>query len=192
MIRVPTGCIAWLRRHRTHYGPDLVEEYSAELSETYEQIRPFLPPRAKRILDIGAGLGGINVLLSRQYDEFLEITLLDRSGITPGPQGGFHEGGFAAYNSFEHAIDLLGANGVEDEVLVCDIDREPFPDGEFDIVISLLSWGFHYPITTYRPRARLIVADVRRNTDGEEALSSYGKLTVVHEAEKYRRVVVEC
>lgn len=71
--------------------------------------------------------------------------------------------------------------------------RDLFPSQTFDVVVSLLSWGFHYPISTYAPRCSgVMVVDVRKGTNGEGDLRKYGDLTVVHEAQKYRRVVVRC
>lgn len=71
--------------------------------------------------------------------------------------------------------------------------RHPFPDWEVNVVVSLLSWGFHYPINTYAPKCRgVMVVDVRKGTTGESDLTRHGKVTCVHEAEKFRRVVVQC
>ena len=50
-----------------------------------------------------------------------------------------------------------------------------------DIVMSYLSWGFHYPVSVYaeavrhliRRGGRLIIT-VRRNTKGEAALKTFG------------------
>lgn len=195
MIVVPDECDELLRLQRTELAgltpAAAAAKYSADLAATFETFRPYLPPRAERILDVGAGLAGIDVLLARHYGHRPEITLLDRQGISPGPQGGFHPTGFAAYNDFPAALALLEANGVHG-VRTCNVDGEAPPRGPFDLVISLLSWGFHYPVQTYRFDAKVLVLDVRKATDGVTALLRYGGVRFVHDGSKHIRVVVTC
>ena len=192
-IKVPDRCLPLLREQRTHYT-DPGREYGEELARTFETFRGFLPATADRVLDIGSGLAGIDVLLWRHY-RGVELHLLDKAGVSPEINAGFNARAedFAHYNDFGLARELLSANGVEANVICHDIRHDPFPEDRFDVVVSLLSWGFHYPIATYTPRCRgVMVVDVRKGTDGEARLAEFGKTTVVFEAGKFRRVVVEC
>ena len=139
-------------------------------------------------------MAGIDVLLGGHYPG-ATLHLLDKSGVSPRINAGFNERAddFAHYNDFDAARELLAANGITNPVVCHDMHCDPFPDQMFDVVVSLLSWGFHYPISTYAPRCRgIMVVDVRKGTDGEAMLAEYGDLKVVHEARKYRRVVVKC
>lgn len=188
---VPEQCIALLREQRTHYN-DIREEYGREIAATFDTFRDYLPESADHILDIGSGMAGIDVFLGKRYPS-ATIHLLDKSGVSPKINAGFNgrAADFAHYNDFDAAVDLLRANGVENDIICHDMHRHPFPDQVFDVVVSLLSWGFHYPISTYAPKCRgAMVVDVRKGTDGEERLAEYGSLTVAHEGKKYRRVVV--
>jgi len=191
---VPAQCLPLLKEHRTHYKGDFVAAYNADLESTYQSIKNHLPADGV-ILDIGCGMGGIDVLLSQHYRGRADITLLDKQGVSPEINSGFHldAGQFSHYCRFDDAMALLGANGVTAKTV--DIGREPFPDGPFSIVISLLSWGFHYPIDTYSPNVAsggIIVADVRHGTGGIKALEQYGPSIVVHTAQKFNRVVIKC
>lgn len=193
MLYVPDQCLPLLREQRTHYK-DFRAEYGRELSATFDTFRDHLPESADRILDIGSGMAGIDVFLGKHYPS-ATIHLLDKSGVSPKINAGFNAQAedFAHYNDFGAAIDLLRGNGVENDIVCHDMNRDPFPDQVFDVVVSLLSWGFHYPIQTYAPRCRgIMVVDVRKGTGGETRLAEYGCLKVVHEAKKYRRVVVRC
>lgn len=192
-LKVPDTCLPLLREQRTCYT-DHAREYGEEIDRTFEGIRRHLPDKADLILDIGAGMAGIDVFLGRHYPSALFV-LLDKHGVSDRINAGFNESAeqFAHYNDFGAAIDLLEANDISGRAVCHDISCQPFPDAEFDVVISLLSWGFHYPISTYAPRCRgVMVVDVRKGTSGEDELREYGDLTVVHDAKKYRRVVVQC
>jgi len=195
MIKVPESCLPLLREHRTHYTGDFVAAYNAELQATYEGIKNYLPSEGV-ILDIGAGMAGIDILLDRHYGGEAKITLLDKQGKSEKINAGFHKSAdtFSNYHDFDLAIEMLGTNGVEN-IRTVDIANEKFPRSPFTVVISLLSWGFHYPISTYSPRVKkggIIIADIRRDTDGIKQLAEYGAITVVHNAKKYQRVVVQC
>ena len=190
---VPPECLPLLREQRTHHA-DVAAEYGRELAATFAGIAAHLPGTARRVLDIGSGMAGIDVFLSRRYPG-AEIHLLDKQGVSSRINAGYNDSAekFAHYNDFMLAQELLRQNGVQNTIVCHDMRRDPFPDMDFDIVVSLLSWGFHYPIETYAPRCTgTLVADVRRGTDGLQALGTMGSVSVVHEAEKYQRVVVRC
>ncbi len=198
-IEIPQLCMPLLREHRTHYQGDFGASYSAELLQTYNGFASYLPQiDAPKVLDIGCGMAGIDVLLDRHYQCSAKFSLLDKQGASEKINAGFNNRAedFAHYHDFGAALSLLKENGVSVDGIRCiDIASQKFPRGTFDIVISLLSWGFHYPIATYLPKVQkggVIIADIRRDTDGEKQLAKYGSLRVVHDAKKYRRVVVQC
>jgi SAM-dependent methyltransferase len=69
---------------------------------------------------------------------------------------------------------------------------------KFDLVVSLIAWGFHFPLTVYldevlhnlRPGGRIIV-DVRTGGEGETALDARKlRYEILHEHEKYRRICI--
>lgn len=192
-IKVPDRCLPLLLEQRTHYT-DPVRQYGEELARTFETFRDYLPETVENILDVGSGMAGIDVLLGRRYPG-AALHLLDKSGVSPRINAGFNNRAedFAHYNDFDAATELLSANGIQNPVVCHDMHRDQFPDQVFDVVVSLLSWGFHYPIPTYAPRCRgIMVVDVRKGTDGESQLAEYGDVTIVHEARKFCSVVVEC
>lgn len=190
---VPDCCLPLLKEQRTHYH-DIRREYGSEIARTFDTFADLLPERVEHILDIGSGMAGIDVALGKAYPG-AALHLLDKQGVSPAINAGFNAtaDAFAHYNDFSAALALLAANGIENTVVCHDMNVSPFPARTFDVVVSLLSWGFHYPISAYAPKCSgLIVADVRKGTDGERQLARYGATQVVHEGRKYRRVAVQC
>jgi hypothetical protein len=191
---VPSRCLPLLREQRTKHN-DLAKDYGVELRRTYESIKPYLPKRANRIMDIGCGMAGIDVLLSEHYGHEVEIVLVDKQGVSPTINSGFAQSGdwFSYYHDFDAALELLEVNGVPLENVRCvDLLEEPFPEEDCDIAISLLSWGFHFPISDYFPAVReggVIIADVRKDTNGMDLLKARGSVAIAHTAELYHRAV---
>lgn len=193
---MPDRCLPLLREQRTHYQ-NHAAEYGTELHRTFDSFSHLLPLIAENVLDIGCGMAGIDVLLGNHFPH-ADLWLLDKDGTSQTINCGFNERAddFAHYHDFIGAFELLSANGIDlNRVRPVDIGSAEFPERDFDVVISLLSWGFHYPIDTYAPIVRpggVIIADIRKNTNGLHKLQKYGRISVVHDARKYHRVVVAC
>jgi SAM-dependent methyltransferase len=171
--------------------------YEQELNEDYGNLQSSLPRRVRAILDIGCGLAGIDLLLHRHYAGHLEVHLLDRDGLSDLYYGFRNEAAF--YNSLSMARAFLTLNGVpHDQISTHNVDQVGFPTGrKFDIVLSLISWGFHYPISTYSEQVRsslapggTVIVDVRRGTAGREELANLlnSEPAVLKSAGKYERL----
>ena len=192
---VPVGlCLeGWLRRRSIEKG------YVREIEADFREIRPYLPRNAASIMDVGCGIAALDALLFQHYEQQVRILhLVDRSQISKNVYFGFqHQAAF--YNSLERATKTLMANGVpEDRIRTI----EAPPDGQLrgiaplDLVISILSWGFHFPISTYLDSVcdylahdGRVITDVRRNTDGLDSLAArFVNLSVISESRKAQRV----
>ena len=190
---IPDEAVPFIRMHRTHLQGDLKTLYAADVARDFEMLRPYLPERATDILDIGCGMAGIDALLWRHYSN-PTVHLLDGTGHTE-VRIMFHPV-MHPYNSMPIARRLLENNGVPDDHIV---EWPPDPRAAVppcDLVISLLSWGFHYPVGTYlplvervlRPRGRLIL-DVRKGQQGLEAFApSFEAVAVLSSTFKADRV----
>ena len=55
--------------------------YEKDMFQEYLTIKNFLPVKAKNILDIGCGVAGIDVFISKHYENDLDIYLLDKTEI---------------------------------------------------------------------------------------------------------------
>jgi SAM-dependent methyltransferase len=210
MLRIPEAAVANLLLQRTQYiqplkqaqgnqGQLLGMMYFREMMQEFNQIRPALPAECRSVMDIGCGLGGIDVLIDRHYGGRPTFSMVDKDGSSPRIYHGFEAEG-AFYNELSATREFLAMNGVDgSRVRTFDVNAGAFPEETgFDVVLSLLSWGFHYPVATYAEAVRsrlspsgVLVLDVRLGTGGEEALSRlFGRIDVLQATPKYARLAV--
>jgi SAM-dependent methyltransferase len=173
--------------------------YAEDMEGEYRSIRGVLPGACASVLDIGCGVAGIDVFLQRHYgDQVIDFFLLDRSEVTTSVFYSFQSRG-AFYNSLEVARTLMTMNGVPAErihLLHATASNEIGITGKIDVIMSLLSWGFHYPVDTYLSRVHellsdngVLVMDVRKGSDGLKLLGGrFPNLTIVQSTPKYDRV----
>ena len=123
------------------------------------------PTRHPRVVDIGAGLAMYHGSLHRHFENQSEHFIVDRSANismrrgTFSGHGGFHKsavegGSFPFYSSLECAADINRANGFPKPWRFHTVHAEKgaiiaLGKASLDLVMSVLSWGFHYPISTY-------------------------------------------
>lgn len=173
--------------------------FNEDMNREYSLIKEYLPKRVSNILDIGCGVAGIDAILYKHFDSSPNIFLLDKTSIDKNVYYNF-EGKGAFYNSLSTAKELLLLNGVNKEKIhiqeVVDDYKIHFHE-HFDLIISLISWGFHYPVSTYLDQVYKklnnggsLMIDVRKGTDGEEIVSStFGNIRVIFDGAKHKRIL---
>lgn len=184
---------AWLTPNRA------IALYQKDMAREYATLEPFLPPSARKILDIGCGVAGIDVFLYHHYRDIQPtFYLLDRTQVDDRITYGFRRRS-SFYNSLTVAGEVLLRNGVpSDDVVLLEAtdDNRIRVEGSVDLVISLISWGYHYELDTYlhrvhdllSPGGRLIV-DLRKGTPGTKQLRSlFVDVDLVVATDKYERV----
>lgn len=178
-------------------------KFSDDMEREYGRIKSYLPERVTHILDIGSGIAGVDALIDRHYarqEPRPQFHLLDKTQVAERVYYGFEEKA-AFYNSLEGARLFLESNGVDPSRIhtaeVGDANRIPFGKVQFDLIVSLISWGFHYPIAAYLDEAyaRLapggtLIIDVRRGSNGEAELRErFSSAEMICAARKYDRFV---
>ena len=174
--------------------------FTQDMNKEFLTLKDSLPSHVGKILDIGCGVAGIDVLLYHHYGGKADIYLLDKSVLDKNVFYYFEETG-SFYNSLSLAKQLLVLNGVSQEKIYTQeaTDENQVLFGEnFDLVISLISWGFHYPVSTYlnvvyekMRSGGILILDVRKDTDGEELLKKkFGTTSTLLDEEKYKRLLV--
>jgi SAM-dependent methyltransferase len=147
-------------------------KYAEMLASEFRSIEPFLPKRCDTILDIGGGMGGINILLNRHYGGGCSVSLLD--GVDDLPQMTNHA---ETFSNFDIARNFLQLNGVERiHAIRPEAPRAPH---FYDLVISLKSWCFHYPPSRYIDFVKScsikgqtqIIVDVRGGAKGNPGIA---------------------
>ncbi len=177
------------------------EKFNEDMKKEYQSIKKSLPPAGtvSAILDIGSGVGGIDVLLAGHYEHKPDICLLDKTAVDRRVYYKFEERG-SFYNSLEISRDLLIKNAISPtkiHVQEATDDNRILFEKRFDLVISLISWGFHYPVSTYLDTVferlqpgGVLIFDVRKGTGAEEVVKKkFGNYTVILEMPRARRIV---
>ena len=203
VLSIPPHAEKFIRLQRTHYpaGEALAKHFSRDIWDEYETIRGHLPASAGAVLDIGCGVGGIDAPLFEHFgrDAATRFYMLDKTDLTPKVYYGFQQHA-AYYNSLEITREFLEANGVPASnihLMEATADNRIDLSEPVDIAISLLSWGYHYPVDTYLSRVHellspggKLILDVREKTDGEEKLRAvFGNATRIWEGNSAWRVI---
>jgi SAM-dependent methyltransferase len=184
--------------------PSIAKLYFAEMKHEFATIADHLPASCGAWMDIGCGIGGIDAMIWDHYaragaSELPEVYLLDKTETAGKVWYGFKSFG-AFYNSLPATKAFLVHNGVKSEkihLFEAKGDNTIAIERDLDLVLSLISWGFHYPVETYldrvhellRPQGRLII-DIRKGTDGIDRIAAkFSSATSVYQTEKYHRVL---
>ncbi len=207
MLKLTPEAIKFILLQRTQLKEGVTaEEIEADFRRDFDTYKDFLPDFTDdheqiNVVDIGSGIGIQNILLQEAYSGIVNITMIDKTQTEDNIWYGFKDEG-AFYNSLDLSVDTLLANGVHSLAQFATDDNEILlADESVDLVTSLISWGFHYPIETYlneairvmKPGATLIL-DVRKGTGGIAALTKVGaevftRLKVIKDFEKYQRII---
>lgn len=176
----------------TDSDPTLVaSQINTMVDKDYQQIKSFLPEQASNILDIGCGLGLIDITFSNHYNSEADVYLLDK---TQDLQEGENVRGFnkqyTFYNSLQSSKETLIANGVpESKIHTYEVGQhEGLNEVKFDLIVSLLSCGWHYGIENYVKLINnqlsengVLILDIRHNTGQLEYASEHFNLVQVIE-----------
>jgi SAM-dependent methyltransferase len=172
------------------------EEYIKIMEGIAINIMPHIPSDTKNIMDIGCGMGLLSLLLYRYLNE-PELKLIDKTKIEDEIYYNYEKKG-AYYNSLDIAKKLLIKNYVkEDKIKLIEAPENGVIEIEknsIDLIISTISWGFHYPVKTYLESVDnilkddgIVIIDIRKETGGEQELMKKFTIETIYEAEKYNR-----
>ena len=126
-----------------------------------DTFKDFLPRTCNNIMDIGCGLGIINILLNKFYNDKICFYLLDKNRIDKKIQYGFSSN-YESYNDLNETKRILLENNIsESNLFLFDVEKEISIDTKIDLVISLKSMGYHYPFETY---LNLLKKNCNKNT----------------------------
>jgi SAM-dependent methyltransferase len=176
-------------------GEKIKQGLVEQISNEYEIIKPYLHSNVSRILDIGCGIAGIDILLYRHYgcSSKLDFFLLDKTEINKNVYYNLEKEA-TFYNSLQAAKLMLWSNGIDEKNIHL---MSVTPDyqinvSNIDLVISLISWGFHYPISVYLNKVYdllnwggQLILDVRKGSNGEDELrQKFKKVELIVEDDK--------
>ena len=174
--------------------------YQEDMRKEYLTVKPFLPSDCSAVLEIGCGVGGFAAYLNQHYGQkSIHFYLLDKTYIEPNVYYMFNPKG-AFYNSLSVTKRLLADSCINSDrihLIEASDNNKIEVNGKVDLVISFLSWGFHYPVETYLNGVYdclsddgIVIADIRKETGGEKILQKMFKnIELIIEAEKFLRVL---
>ena len=196
-LKTTPDMIKYIRLQRTGYGnnENIESCYVKNVQRDYDNIQKFLPVECSNILDIGCGLGGIDLLLSQHYKGLPNLNLFDYTQTDKKIHYGYAEQA-SVYNDLDLTAQFLKMNGVEQDKIHTHNVLDGFPKQKYEIIISLLSCGFHYPVTTYiqeivNCRNGIVILDIRKGSDQMiELKKHFNSIVVMTEYSKHERVLV--
>ena len=125
-----------------------IEKRTEELfRREIEAIKDYLPKNVENIMDIGCGLGIINIYLNQIYNNQPNFFLLDKNRIDKEIKYGFSSE-YESYNDLNQTKNLLLNNNIN-SLHTIDVEKDINIENKIDLVISLKSMGYHYPIDQY-------------------------------------------
>jgi hypothetical protein len=165
------------------------------MKEEWASIGDFVPDNTKYIADIGSGLGGVHEFTTTHVTGLQKIFLIDKPESRQIYYG--YRSIASSYNQLELSCAYLDWVGVESDMLsAIDVTKDPLPEGPFDVVLAMLSWGYHFPVSTYLDfvterisATGVLLMDVRRETDGLEKLARKFTIRPIYEDERRVRVI---
>ena len=113
-----------------------------------ETFKKYLPKNVKNIMDVGCGLGIIDIYLNRIFNN-PKFFLLDKNRIDKKIKYGFSLN-YESYNDLNETKNLLLNNEIKlDQINLVDVEKTININEKIDLVISLKSMGYHYPLENY-------------------------------------------
>lgn len=198
MFAGPAAYKAVTRLEAVTHRKSITRQFEEDMRQEFLTIQKALPSKLNAILDIGCGIAGVDLLLYTDTASKPDIYLLDKTDETKDIYFGFKEEA-SYYNSLSLARTFLEINGVPSNKIhtqeVTSNKSIDFPT-QFNLIISLLSWGFHYPIETYLDKSYSLLAsggvlilDIRKGQGSEEAIKHlFGNLEILFETPKMAKV----
>ena len=123
--------------------------YFNDMKSEHETIKDYINPKNKDILSIGGGLGGLELILNKEFD-IKSFTFIERNFISPKIKYGWDSNNNEGYNNLNLLKNFLIKNNLpSSKFTIFDFDNDVLPSKKFDIVLSLFSLDYHYNFDVY-------------------------------------------
>ena len=164
-----------LQRNNKTFNVEMLTKLISIQQKDILIINNHLKKYPSQILDIGCGLGIYDLALHDFYSkkfgsENIIFHLLDKTTTEAEEKNvhyGYREKG-AFYNNLDYTKEFLTLNKIKEKNINCitvddnlDLTNNYLRNNlsNIDLVISIISWGFHYPIKVYLDTVYNILAD---------------------------------
>ena len=128
---------------------NLIEKkYYTLMESEFNLLKKHLSFDNKNILSIGGGVGGLEVLIGKNFD--CSFTFIEKNYTSKKVKYGWDKDNKEAYNDLRLLKNFLLDNNISQERFkIFDYDNDILPDVKFDIIISLYSLDYHYNFDIY-------------------------------------------
>ena len=134
---------------------DISQKYHLLMENEYQSIKKYLKKK-QRILSIGAGIGGLELLIAKYLES--HISLIEKNYVSKKIRYGWDIKNNEGYNKLKLQNDFFKKNGVGEEFFkTYDFETDNFPEKKFDVIISLYSLDYHYNFDIYQDYLRKIL-----------------------------------
>lgn len=193
---MPKSCQALAKKQRT--SGDYWEQIKDEIKHIKAAVKG---PVSGNILDIGCGVGGLMVAM---YHEIMDIKA---KGTISGLDFDFSYDGFLKYgitpngekyNLLTATAEMMRTNkATKWELYEVGGRDNPFDAGKpFDLIVSTLSWCYHYPPDVYLDMVKkaltdygVLIVDVRDGTGwGKEIAYHFDRCEILAEGNKRSKI----
>lgn len=132
-----------------YQNKDILKVTKDLFQKEIDTIKNFLPNEVENIMDVGCGLGIINIFLDKIYSNEVNFYLLDKNRIDNKIKYGFSSD-YESYNDLNETKKILLDNAIKsNRINIYDVDQNIEIRTKIDLVISLKSMGYHYPFENY-------------------------------------------
>lgn len=185
-MKLPLEAAVFLLEQRTQLLDTICEAYLESCRPDALRIASQVSTPPATCVDIGGGLGGVSAMLARVWPQ-TEFVILDRDGHEGRKVNFSNEEPFGKYNQLALTSQFLRSGKIKHTT--CNVDIQP-PPAKVDLAFSVLSWGFHYPVSTHldwvagaTPR---LVIDCRADTGATaELLKRFETVELIHTSPKH-------
>ena len=150
LIRKKFGRFLFTNFFINYFQNKNLEKITEELFlKELDTFKNFLPNSVNTIMDIGCGLGIINIYLNKFFEKKPIFFLLDKNRIDRKIKYGFSLN-YESYNDLNETKNILLGNEIDSDcIYLFDVEKQFQINKKIDLVISLKSMGYHYPINSY-------------------------------------------
>ena len=128
---------------------EIGKKYFDRMSEEFNSISRHITENDKTILSIGAGIGGLEVIINENFSD-INFFFIEKNYVSKKIKYGWDSNNDEAYNNLNLQKNFLIQNGLKvSNINIFNFHRNNFPNQKFDLITSLYSLDYHYDFSIY-------------------------------------------
>ena len=130
------------------------------MKNEYSMLQNHIEFNRKKILSIGAGMGGLELIINSQNKNNI-FTIIEKNYVSKKVKYGWDDNNLEAYNNLKLLRNFFQDNGMKNNFEIYDFDKDKniLPQNKFDLIISLYSLDYHYDFNLYKEYMKTVSQD---------------------------------